>query len=137
MIRAVIDTNVLVSGLLARSGNEALIILAIHQGMVRPCFTEAIVTEYSEVLSRPKFRFPPDEVAALIAMFRSAGEVFQPKVSGVVSPDPGDTKFLQCAHAAQADFIVTGNRRHFPDAPYGPTQVVNAGELLARITLDL
>ena len=137
MIRAVIDTNVLVSGLLSPSGNEALIILAIHQGLVRPCFTEAIVEEYSEVLSRQKFAFPPDETAALIAMLRRTGEVFDPEAAPAASPDPGDTKFLQCAHAAQADFIVTGNRRHFPHAPYGPTQVVNAGELLARITLAL
>ena len=43
MIRAVIDTNVVVSGLLARAGNEALILLAIHQGLARPCFSEEIL----------------------------------------------------------------------------------------------
>lgn len=137
MIRAVIDTNVLVSGLLSPSGNEALIVLAIHRGLVRPCFTEEIITEYSEVLARPKFAFPPDEIAALIAMLRSAGELFRPAASAVASPDPGDTKFLQCAHAAQADFLVTGNKRHFPRAPYGPTHVVSAGELLGQITAEM
>lgn len=137
MIRAVIDTNVLVSGLLSPSGNEALIILAIHQGLVRPCFTEAIVEEYSEVLARPKFAFPPDDIAALIAMLRRTGELFHPEASAVASPDPGDSKFLHCAQAAQADFIVTGNKRHFPHAPYGPTHVVNAGELLGQITLEM
>jgi hypothetical protein len=48
-----------------------------------------------------------------------------------------DTKFLQCAQAAQADYIVTGNKRHFPAASYGATRVVNAGELLDRITLEI
>jgi predicted nucleic acid-binding protein len=38
---------------------------------------------------------------------------FQPDVSGPVSSDPADTKFLHCAQAAQADYIVTGNKRHF------------------------
>ena len=137
MIRAVVDTNVLVSGLLSPSGNEALIILAIHQGLVRPCCTEAIVAEYAEVLARAKFAFPPDEIAALIAMLRRVGELFRPEASAVASPDPGDTKFLQCAQAAQAEFIVTGNKRHFPHAPYGPTQIVSAGELLGRITLEV
>jgi uncharacterized protein len=137
VIRAVVDTNVLVSGLLSPLGNEALIILAIHQGRLRPCFTEAIVAEYTEVLARPKFSFPPDEVAALIAMFRRTREVFDSEAAPVASPDPGDTKFLQCAHTAQAEFIVTGNKRHFPNTPYGATHVVNAGELVARITLDL
>jgi predicted nucleic acid-binding protein len=42
VIRAVIDTNVLVSGLLSPAGNEALVLLAIHQGLVRPCSEEIL-----------------------------------------------------------------------------------------------
>jgi uncharacterized protein len=137
VIRAVIDTNVLVSGLLFASGNEALIILAIYQGLERPCFTEAIIAEYAELLARPKFSFPVDEVEALIVMLRSHGELHGPEASSVASPVPGDSKFLQCAQAVQAEFIVTGNKRHFPDAPYGPSRVVNAGEVLDRITREL
>jgi putative PIN family toxin of toxin-antitoxin system len=113
VIRAVIDTNVLVSGLLSPSGNEALIVLAIHQGLVRPCFMEEIVEEYSEGLARPKFAFPSDEIAALIAMLRRTGELFDPEASSVASPDPGDTRFLQCARAAQADFIVQREQAPF------------------------
>lgn len=136
MIRAVIDTNVLVSGLLSPLGNEALIILAIHQGYVRPCFSEEILDEYAAVLARPKFAFPSDEIEALLAMLRARGELFRPEGSAA-SPDPADTKYLHCAQAAQADFIITGNKRDFPDAPYGPTRVVSAGELLERITLEI
>jgi hypothetical protein len=44
---------------------------------------------------------------------------------------------LQCAEAAQAVYIVTGNKRHFPAALYGRTRVVNAGELLDQITLEI
>jgi hypothetical protein len=44
---------------------------------------------------------------------------------------------LQCAEAAQADYIVTGNKRHFPETSYGVTLVVNAGELLDWITLEI
>ena len=72
MIRAVIDTNVLVSGLLSPAGNEALILLAIHQGLVHPCFSDEILEEYAAVLARPKFAFPSDEIAAVLAMFRTA-----------------------------------------------------------------
>ena len=137
MIRAVIDTNVLVSGLLSPAGNEALILLAIHQGLVHPCFSEEILEEYAAVLARPKFSFPPDEIAAVLAMLRSQGELFQPDLSAAVSSDPADTKFLHCAQAAQADYIVTGNKRDFPDASYGSTRIVNAGELLDRITFEI
>ena len=52
MIRAVIDTNVLVSSLLSPAGNEAPIVLVIHQGLIRPCFSEAMMQEYTEVLAR-------------------------------------------------------------------------------------
>jgi len=62
VIRAVIDTNVLVSGLLSLAGNEALIILALHQGLVRARISEEIIDEYFAVLARPKFAFPPDEI---------------------------------------------------------------------------
>ncbi|HYW63992.1 MAG TPA: PIN domain-containing protein, partial [Bradyrhizobium sp.] len=63
--------------------------------------------------------------------------VLQPDASTSVSTDPADTKFLQCAEAAQADYIVTGNKRDFPDAPYGVTRVVSAGELLDQITFEI
>jgi putative PIN family toxin of toxin-antitoxin system len=137
VIRAVIDTNVLISGLLSPSGNEALILLAVRHGMLHPCFSEDILNEYKNVLARPKFGFSPDEIAALLAMLRSNGELVEPEGSTFVSPDPADTKFLHCAEAGRAEFIVTGNKRDFPDSPYGPTQVVNAAELLDRITVGL
>ena len=63
MIRAVIDTNVLVSGLLSPKGNEALTLLAVGQGLVRPCLTEDILVEYASVLAQPKFNFTPQRVA--------------------------------------------------------------------------
>jgi putative PIN family toxin of toxin-antitoxin system len=137
VIRAVIDTNVLVPALLKPSGNEALIVLAVHHGMIRPCFSEAIMQEYATVLARPRFAFPPDEIGALLAMLRGYGELFLPDHCPFRSPDPADTRFLACAHAAQAEFVVTGNKRHFPDAPYGPTRVVNAAELLDRMTREI
>ena len=137
MIRAVIDTNVLVSALISPTGNEALIVLAVHQGMTRPCFSVPILEEYAIVLGRPRFAFPPDEIESVIAMFQSKGELHQPTTSAFASPDPADTKFLQCAEAAKADFIITGNKRDFPDSPYGLTYIVNAAELIDQITLEM
>jgi uncharacterized protein len=109
VIRVVIDTNVIVSGLIAPAGNEALILLAIRQGLLHPCFLQDILDEYAGVLARPKFDFPASEIEALLAMFRSKGELFAPAASPLTSPDPRDRKFLDCAYAAQADFIVTGH----------------------------
>ena len=102
MIRAVIDTNVLVSGLLSPAGNEALIVLAVRQGLIRPCVSEAVLAEYAEVLARPKFAFPPHEVAAVQGMFCATGELVALGGAGPVLPDPDDAEFARCAVATAA-----------------------------------
>ena len=127
---------------LSPRGNEALILPAIRQGLVHPCFSEEMLEEYAAVLARPKLAFPPDEIppgeiAAVLAMFRQQGELYHPTASLTASVDPGDTKFLQCAQAARADYIVTGNKRHFPESADGVTSIVSAGELLDRITREI
>ena len=50
-----------------------------------------------------------------------------------VSSDDSDNRFLECADAASADFLITGNRRHFPDN-HGITKILTAREFLADIT---
>ena len=137
MIRAVIDTTVIVSGLLSPAGNEALILLAIHRGLVRPCISAAVMAEYAEVLARPKFAFPADEIAAAIAMFRDNGELVAPRQSVPALPDPDDARFLHCAETAQAEYLVTGNKRHFPQEACGSVRVVSAGELLNHIAFEI
>ena len=69
-------------------------------------------------------------------MFRQQGELYHPTASPAASVDPGDTKFLQCAEA-RADYIVTGNKRHFPESADGVTSMGSAGELLDRITREI
>jgi uncharacterized protein len=110
----------------------------MRQGLVKPSFSEEIFQEYAEVLARPKFVFLADEIEALIELLRSQGEKIQDPVPlDSHLPDSGDEKFLACAKAAEVDFIVTGDKRHFPPHSCGTIRVVNAAELLDRITLVL
>jgi uncharacterized protein len=136
MIRVVIDTNVLVSAMISLSGNEALLLLAVKQGFMTPCFSPAVLEEYSEVLARPKFGFSPGEIAALSDLLQRRGDLVRPSPLSGMSPDPKDDKFIACALAAQADFVVTGNKQDFPQDQLGGTRVVSAGELLNLITLE-
>jgi putative PIN family toxin of toxin-antitoxin system len=136
VIRAVIDTNVLVSSLLSPSGNEALILLAVTQGLVTPCISDDILREYAGVLSREKFSFPRDEVEALTYLLRQKSVNVAPDSAPVGLSDPDDEKFVACARAGEADFIVTGNKRHFPAGRCG-VAIVSAAELLDQLTLDL
>ena len=137
MIRAVVDTNILVSAMISAEGNEARLLLAINQGLVMPCFSDEVLDEYSEVLLRPRFAFPRDEVDALLGLLRRVGHRVSPVPIPRVSPDPDDDKFIACAVAGKADFLVTGNKRHFPQTDRTTAKVVNAAELLEVITLDL
>ncbi|MCU1300347.1 MAG: hypothetical protein JWQ87_631 [Candidatus Sulfotelmatobacter sp.] len=59
-----------------------------------------------------------------------------PDLLSAVSPDPKDDKFMACALKAQADYLVTGNKKDFPGHKLASTQVVSAAELLNLITLE-
>ena len=135
MTRVVLDTNILVSALISAAGNEALVVLAANQGLLIPCFSEEIATEYAEVLLRPKFGFPRDQVDALLSMLRSVGELVKSPPPVRISPDPDDDRFISCALASGAKFLVTGNKRHFP--LIAGVEVVSASELLEFITLEI
>ena len=137
MIRAVLDTNVLVSALLSPGGKAALIVQVIEAGLIEIVLTDAIEQEYVAVLARPKFDFPPASISALLDMLRQHGKVVRPDPSAAASPDADDTKFLQCALAGRADALVTGNKRDFPDGPYGPTTILSITEFLQRLSTTL
>lgn len=137
MIRAVIDTNVLVSAMISSTGNEALVVLAVHQGLITPCLCADIVQEYSDVLQRPKFGFSGHEVDALLGLLRQRGVFVNAVCPARVSPDPGDDKFIACALEAKSNFLVTGNQRHFPKSSLPGIRVVSAKELLEFIALAM
>jgi putative PIN family toxin of toxin-antitoxin system len=130
-MRVVVDTNVLVSAMLSPFGNEAQVLDATHKGRVAPCLSRAILSEYASVLARPKFGFPKEEINELIGTLQSKGWLIDPQPAPRASPDPGDDDFIACALFANAEFIVTGNKRHFPVASCGLSRVVSARELLA------
>ena len=137
MIRAVIDTNVLVSAMISPNGNEALIVLAISQGLVLPYVSAEILGEYSGVLRRERFGFPAQEVEAVLALFQRQGARLDAVPVANLSPDPDDDNFIACALAGEAEFLVTGNKRHFPPIQGPRPKIVNSGELLELITLEL
>lgn len=110
MIRAVIDTNVLVSAMIAPSGNESLVVLAARQGLITPCLSREICEEHSGVLARPKFGFSSEEISGLLSLLSEHGEMFVPAPVRGGSPDPDDDKFIACTLAAKADYLVSGNK---------------------------
>ena len=137
MIRVVVDTNILVSLLYNRRGAEAGIIGLIRKDVLLPCISYTISLEYADVLHRPKHKFLLADVVELIALFEALGRLSLAATVAIQdvqsSPDPDDTKFIACAVADGARYLVTGNRRHFPDAAYGTAEVVSACQLLDQL----
>jgi len=133
MTRVVIDTNVLISALLTEAGSEATVISLVRSGQVEWWVSEAILAEYHEVIQRPKFSaIRPDRIKGLIQTLHKA-VVVVPITKRAISPDEPDNRFLECAEAANANFLITGNKKHFPE-DYKNTKVVNARELLERLS---
>ncbi len=123
--------------MISSAGNEALLVMAINQGLVIACFSDEILKEYSGVLFRPRFGFSAEEVDALLNLSRHRGDLLSPAPIVRISPDPDDDKFIACALAGNADFLVTGNKRHFPQVSSMHARVVNSAELLEFITFEL
>ena len=133
MMRVVFDTNIVVSAMLSPSGTAADVLrLALHRH-VQLCTSDVILEEYEEVLRRPKFRRPPAVVSALMKAVRAVAERVEPTAGLAISKDDADNRFLECAEAAHADYIVTGNTQHFP-AAWGRTRVVTARQLFELVT---
>ena len=92
--------------------------------------SEAVLAEYREVFSRPKFaRLPSAEVAALLALIQSEATMVTPSTRLEVSTHDSDNRFYECADTAQADYIVTGNTRHFTKS-HKNTRIVTGRGLL-------
>jgi putative PIN family toxin of toxin-antitoxin system len=128
-IRVVLDTNVVVSAHLNDEGYERSVLDLALSGKLRMFVSEAILGEYASVLRRPKFRLKPRSVSHSLLLLRAAARVVAPYAQINVARDPGDNRFLECAEAAKADYLITGNKRHFPKQ-WRQTLIVNARELL-------
>ena len=136
MIRVVFDTNVMVSAMLNASGTPAYVLrFALHRH-VQLCVSEAILDEYEAVLRRPKFRLSPQTVTAMMKSIRAVAAKINPAMILSVSADEADNRFLECAEAAGADYIVTGNKQHFPEF-FGRTHIINARRLVELVTPKL
>ena len=113
MIKVVLDTNILVSSLLT-SGPPAAIIDLVADSRIIPYYSDFILQEYWDVLSREKFGFSPIQVTRLIHDIARCGlaiELKQPGKEKMIDED--DRIFYETAVEAQA-YLVTGNTRHFP-----------------------
>lgn len=114
--RVVLDTNVVVSAALAANGLPARVLALVAQGNLSLYLSEPIIQEYITVLTRPKFaQLDRGRIRRPIGLLKRQGAFMVPRVAVSVCVDEDDNRFLECAQAARARYLITGNARHFPE----------------------
>jgi putative PIN family toxin of toxin-antitoxin system len=127
----VLDTNVLVAGLLSPFGPCGEIVRMVSSGELTLSFDARILTEYEEVLARLKFKFEKDKVAALLDHVKHRGLTVASSPLSKSLPDPDDEPFLEVAIAGNVVCFVTGNQVHFPSDRCQTITVHSPSEFLA------
>ncbi|MFY9825192.1 MAG: putative toxin-antitoxin system toxin component, PIN family [Thermoanaerobaculia bacterium] len=129
-MKIVLDTNVLVSGLLQPFGPSGQIVRRVATGELVLCHDPRIMAEYQEVLTREKFRFDPERIEALLDQIRADGILVVARPLAVRLPDPDDEPFLEIALAGAVQYLVTGNGKHYPVEARQGTEVVSPREFI-------
>jgi len=130
MMDIVIDTNVLVAGLLSPFGACGEIVRMVSAGELTLSFDARILSEYNEVLRRPRFGFEEEKVAAFLGYIVYRGRAVAPSPLTHSLPDSDDEPFLEVTLASQAVCLVTGNQKHFTAEQCQGAKVISPNEFL-------
>ena len=111
-MRIVADTNILVSAAVSPRGVAARILILAAEGTIRLFVSPFILSEMEEVLGRPKIGFSLEQIRASLEAVKEVAKTVQPKVKvNVIAAENSDNRILECALAAEADVLVTGNMK--------------------------
>lgn len=130
-MKIVLDTNVLVPGLLKAHSSAGMIVRLMAAGLLQVVYDGRILVEYREVLTRARFGFEKAEVEAIISQIETDGilAVAEPLPEGL--PDPDDEPFLEVALAVEGAILVTANKKHFTTASGRKILILDPGEFIS------
>jgi putative PIN family toxin of toxin-antitoxin system len=135
MLKVVFDTNVIVSAALYEKSLPSLLLSLGLEDKVRFFVSPAVLNEYEAVLKRPRFKLGHKEVTELMGKIsRKALMVTPTKRLRIIKADEPDNRILECAIKANADFIITGNKRHFPFEEFKGSKIVTPREFINSIS---
>lgn len=128
-MRVVLDTNVVVSGVLSEMGPPGQLLDLVLAGELKFVIEPRVLGEYREVLARPKLHLDPAAVGSLLDSLEAIGFPVTASPWPHRLPDPDDEIFIATAFAGVA-ILVTGNIAHFPSALRGKVRVLTPREML-------
>jgi uncharacterized protein len=135
-LRLVVDTNIVVSAALKPDGLQRTVVLLAITKPARFYVSNVILTEYRDVLSRPELQIRKGPRQQLFDLIRKRAHLIDAVQKVKITYDPENNIFVECADAARADYLVTGNVRHFPRF-WKNTKVVTSREFLSLVAPHL
>ncbi len=131
-MRVVIDTNVFISSLLSTEGNPRRVIDLWRCERITLCLSKEILAEYFAVLGRFGMADEPEGRELMQLFEKRYNQVFvaSPAAVTAIKEDPADNKFLECATAADAKFIVSGDRHLLNLKTFKKTKILPPTEFL-------
>lgn len=133
MLRAVLDTNVLVSAIISDGKSRELLKRGITN-QYSIIISDLILKELLTVLRRPKFKTSEDEIhRTILALIRTADTVNVTSKLKVVEEDPKDDMIVETAVDGDADMIVTGDSHLLRLKKFEEIKIISVDEMLAYI----
>ena len=135
-LRLVVDTNVVVFAALKPEGLQRTVVLLALTKPAHWFVSDAILSEYAAILARPELKVRRNLHHQLLRLIKNHTRVVAPSLLSQVTVDPADNIFVECADAARADYLVTGDERHFPKF-WKSTKIISSREFLNIIAPHL
>jgi uncharacterized protein len=129
-VRIVLDTNVLVSGLLSPFGPPAQLVRLVLSGQLECAVDARILAEYGEVVHRPHLKIDPAKLEKVLGELRLRALPIAPLPLPTSLPDPSDDAFVEVGVGGGARCLVTGNLIHFPEDRCLGLPVLSPAELV-------
>ncbi len=137
MIRAVVDTNILVSAVIKPSGTLGQVLRRLRDGGFVLLYTEPILTEVVDVLNRPrirdKYQLDVSAIETVMALVLLRGEPVVPTRRIVVCRDPRDNMFLEAAADGNASMIVSGDDALLDLDIFEGIPIINPADFLTEL----
>ncbi len=128
MISIVIDTGVIVSAAFRDRTPEEIVLFVVEQDDFEWIVSPAILSEYNEVLVRKKFDLPQESLKAWRETFERNTTLIDVETTIDLPRDQKDAKFLECALAADSDYLITGDRDFTEARKLVETTIVSASQ---------
>ena len=134
-MKVVLDTNVLVSGMMTKGGTCGLILDMLTENRLVAALDGRLMAEYRRVCAEPRLHLDTEAVRDFLHFLNDGAEAVTAMPLDVILPDPDDLPFLEVATEAQA-VLVTGNKKHFPQKAVGAVQVVSPREFMDMLRVS-